>query len=230
MSGAHGRFVVFEGAEGVGKSTQLRRLADRLEQVGVAYLGVREPGQTSLGNDIRRIVLDSDHPIVPPAEALLFMAARAQLVAQDIRPALTEGRLVLSDRFFLSTYAYQALGRGLPLADVAGANQLATGGLIPDLTLLLDLPEGEGLARAGRRSRRDRIERASDDFHRRVVAAFRDFADADWQRAHPEVGPVERIDASGTESEVAARVWRALAARWPETFPSNPADGGQRPS
>jgi dTMP kinase len=214
-----GRFVVFEGAEGVGKSTQLRLLCERLQAARVPYLGVREPGQTSLGNDIRRIVLDSDHPIVPAAEALLFMAARAQLVSQDIRPALDAGTAVLSDRFFLSTYAYQAMGRGLGLPDVAAANRLATGGLAPDLTLLLDLPEGEGLARTDRRGKRDRIERAADEFHHRVVAAFRDFADPAWQREHPEVGPVVRIDATGTEAEVAGRVWLALATRWPETFP-----------
>ncbi|MFL5580012.1 MAG: dTMP kinase [Gemmatimonadaceae bacterium] len=221
MSGARrGRLIAFEGAEGVGKSTQLRLLCERLEAAGVPYLGVREPGQTSLGNEIRRIVLDSDHPIVASAEALLFMAARAQLVAQDMRPALEAGDVVLADRFFLSTYAYQAAGRGLPLADVAAANRLATGGLVPDLTLLFDLPEGEGLRRTDRRGKRDRIERAEDDFHRTVIAAFREFADPAWQEAHPEAGPIVRIDATGSEADVAGRVGLVLAGRWPETFAS----------
>lgn len=215
-----GRFVVFEGAEGVGKSTQLRLLAERLDGAGVPHRVVREPGQTSLGVEIRRLVLDSDHPIVPAAEALLFMAARAQLVAEEVVPALDRGEVVLADRFFLSTYAYQAVGRGLDLHEVAAANALAIRGVRPDVTLLLDLPAGEGLVRTDRRGKRDRIERASDTFHQVVVQAFGEFADPKFQRAHPEVGPIVRIDATGTEADVAGRIALALAGRWPETFAS----------
>jgi len=228
--------VVFEGAEGVGKSTQLRLLSERLADAGVPHLGVREPGQTALGNTIRRIVLDSDDPIAPRAEALLFMAARAQLVEQDVRPALDRGEVVLADRFFLSTYAYQGFGRGIPLDEIAAANFLAIRDVRPDLTVLLDLPEGEGLARTDRRGQRDRIERAEDDFHHRVVGAFRAFADPAWRDAHPEIGPVALVDATGSEAEVAERVWLALSGRWPETFPrtsgshSGPSTVGGRPS
>ena len=221
MVGARrGRLIVFEGAEGVGKSTQLRLLRERLGAMAVPHLVVREPGQTPVGEEIRRLVLAKDHPIAPAAEALLFMAARAQLLADVVSPALARGDVVVADRFFLSTYAYQAAGRGLPLADVVAANRLATGGLVPDLTLLLDLPDGEGLRRTDRRGKRDRIERAEDDFHRAVIGAFRSFADPAWQSAHPEVGPIVRIDATGAEVDVAARVGAALAGTWPETFAS----------
>ena len=218
MGDRRGVLVVFEGAEGVGKSTQLRHLASALEAAKIAHLVVREPGGTPAGEEIRRILLDHPHDLGSAAEALLFMASRAELAARVIRPALEAGSIVLADRFFLSTYAYQIAGRGLDEGDVRAANHLATGGLVPDLTLLFDLPVSEGLARADRRGARDRIERAGDDFHARVDAAFRGFADAAWQRAHPEPGPVQRVDARGSEREVRARVAGVLAARWPETF------------
>lgn len=213
-----GRLVVFEGAEGVGKTTQLRLLSAALVRVDIAHLGVREPGQTAIGNQIRRLLLDPDSDLVPRAEALLFMASRAQLVERDVRPALESGEIVLADRFFLSTYAYQGAGRGLSLAELRAANAVATGGLVPDLTLLLDFPVAEGLARAGARGGHDRMERSGDVFHERVAAAFAQFASPTWQEAHPEVGPIVVVDARGDEAEVAARVAGVLAGRWPETF------------
>lgn len=215
---AGGRLVVFEGAEGVGKTTQLRLLAAQLTRRGIAHLGVREPGQTVVGNEIRRLLLDPASDLTPRAEALLFMASRAQLVERDVRPALEKGEVVLADRFFLSTYAYQGAGRGLPLEALRAANAVATSGLVPDLTILLDFPSGEGLARAGARGEHDRIERSGAVFHERVAAAFALFATPGWQAQHPEVGPVVVVDARGTEADVAGRVMGVLAGRWPETF------------
>lgn len=211
--------IVLEGAEGVGKSTQLRRLAEWLESRGETVVAVREPGGTVLGDEIRRVLLDPASDITPHAEALLFMASRAQLVERVVRPALASGDAVLIDRFFLSTYAYQGAGRGLPEDEVRAANRVATGGLVPDLTLLLELPEGEGLARAARRGARDRMERATDDFHRRVAQAFARFATAEWQQAHPECGPIVIMNATGTEDVVFERLRAAIDERWPGSFP-----------
>ena len=215
---ATGRLIVFEGAEGVGKTTQLRLLSAALSRADVKHLGVREPGQTAIGNEIRRLLLDPASDLVPRAEALLFMASRAQLVERDVRPALARGEVVLADRFFLSTYAYQGAARGLALAELRAANAVATAGLVPDLTLLLDFPVAEGLARAGARGAHDRMEREGDVFHERVAAAFAQFATMDWQEAHPETGPIVVVDARGSEAEVAARIQGVLADRWPETF------------
>ncbi|MGH7710836.1 MAG: dTMP kinase, partial [Gemmatimonadaceae bacterium] len=150
--GGRGSLLVFDGAEGVGKSTQLRRVADRLTAGGRRCLTVREPGGTPVGDDIRGIVLHSAHDLAPAAEALLFIASRAQHVDRVVRPALAEGTIVLCDRFFLATYAYQIVGRGLDEDDVRAANRLATGGLVPDITLVLDLPVEEGLERAKSRA------------------------------------------------------------------------------
>ncbi|HEY2025637.1 MAG TPA: dTMP kinase [Gemmatimonadaceae bacterium] len=216
-----GLLIVFEGGEGSGKSTQLRRVSGALEKRGVPHVCLREPGGTPLGTEVRRLLLDRGSDIVPRAEALLFMASRAQVVDREIRPALARGDVVLLDRFFLSTYAYQIAGHGLAESEVRAANQFATGGLIPDLTLLLEFPVGEGLARAARRATaHDRMEAMGDDFHRRVSAAFASFAAADWQRTHPEVGPIVTVSAVGAEREVAARVELALATRWPGIFSS----------
>jgi dTMP kinase len=218
--GSAGRLIVFEGGEGTGKSTQLRRLADLLAVRGVPHRTLREPGGTPLGTEVRRILLHVDDEIEPRSEALLFMASRAQLVAREIRPALERGEWVLVDRFFLSTYAYQIAGRALPELEVREANRFATGGLTPDLTLLLTLPVEEGLARAaGRSATYDRIEATGEAFHRRVAEAFTTFARPEWQARHPECGPIVSIDAGGSEQDVASRVQRAVSTHWPGTFP-----------
>jgi dTMP kinase len=217
-SGPAGRLLVFEGAEGVGKSTQLRRLGSALSAAGRPVLVLREPGGTPLGDEVRHLLLDPAGDVTPSAEALLFMASRAQLVERLLRPALAEGGVVLLDRFFLSTYAYQVAGRGLPAEQVRAANRLAIGDLVPDLTLVLTLPAGEGLQRAARRGAADRLEAAEEAFHARVVGAFEEALGAAWQRSYPECGPIVGIDATGTEAEVAARVVGVLAGRWPETF------------
>jgi len=215
-----GRLIVFEGGEGTGKSTQLRRLADRLTERGVPHRTLREPGGTPLGSEVRRILLHVEDEIEARAEALLFMASRAQLVAREIRPSLERGDWVLLDRFFLSTYAYQIAGRALPEPEVREANRFATGGLVPDLTLLLALPVQEGLARAaGRSATYDRIEATGEAFHARVAEAFAAFAQPAWQAGHPECGPIVSIDAGGSEQDVAARVLRVVSSQWPGTFP-----------
>ena len=180
-------------------------------------MAVREPGGTAAGDEIRRVLLDPASHLDDRAEALLFMASRAQLVSQVIRPALEQGAFVVADRFFLSTYAYQVAGRGLAEGEVRQANALATGGLRPDLTLLLDLPAGAGLARAARRGARDRMERSGADFHDRVRDAFVEFATPRWQEAHAEAGPIALVDATGAEDDVAAGIARELIARWPQT-------------
>jgi len=210
MSSAAGRLVVFEGVEGAGKSTQLDRLAARLGRAGTPCRRFREPGGTPVGDRIRGILLDPGGSLDARTEALLFMASRAELVATVVRPALAAGDVVLLDRFFLSTYAYQIDGRGLPEADVRAANAAATGGLVPDVTLLLALPADEGLARAQQRGPSDRMERSGDAFHARVEAAFTRFATPAWQAAHPEAGPIVPVDAGGTPSDVEQRVVAAL--------------------
>ena len=215
-----GHLIVFEGGEGSGKSTQLRLLSDALTKAGVAHRCLREPGGTPLGAEVRRLLLEREWAMDPRAEALLFMASRAQMVAGELRPALASGEHVLLDRFFLSTYAYQIGGRGLPEQDVRTANGLATGGLVPDLTLLLTFPVAEGLARAAERSSsHDRMEREGEAFHERVAQAFDAFARPDWQRAHPECGPIVSIEGAGSERDVARRVREAVESRWPGTFP-----------
>lgn len=216
---ARGRLIVFEGAEGAGKSTQLARLAERLRANGGDVVTVREPGGTPVGDEIRRLVLDPASDIAPRAEALLFMSSRAQLVERTMRPALERGATVLVDRFFLSTYAYQGQGRGIAEDELRSANAIATGGLVPDVTLLLALPVQEGLARAMDRGGHDRIEGADRAFHERVARAFDAFSGRDWQRAHPECGPIVSVDATGSEEVVFARVIDVVAGRLPDLLP-----------
>jgi dTMP kinase len=215
-----GGLVVLEGIEGVGKSTQLQHLRRHLESRGLVATILREPGGTPAGDVIRRLVLDPGTQVDERTEALLFMASRAQLVADVIRPALARGEFVLLDRFFLSTYAYQIAGRGLPEEAVRSANALATDGLVPDLTLLLDLPPGDALARAASRSAHDRIEQSGAAFYDRVRQAFVGFASPDWQQQHPEAGTIVLVDAAGDEGTVAERISKAVSHRWPQTAAS----------
>ena len=215
---ARGKLIVFEGPEGAGKTTQLKRLAERLSKDGIECLAVREPGGTPVGDAIREILLEREWELTDATEALLFMASRAELTARGIRTSLESGTVVLLDRFFLSTYAYQIAGRGLPEADVRAANRLATGALVPDLTLLLDIPAGEGLARADARGDRDRMEKSAPEFHDRVGDAFRSFADKAWQDSHPECGPITLIDGAGDENEIFDRVTTVLSRVFPKHF------------
>lgn len=174
-----GFFITFEGIEGCGKSTQLELLKAHLEKKGRAVLSVREPGGTLLGERVRSVLLNgTEEGIDPWAELFLYEACRAQLVARVIRPALAEGKVVLCDRFFDSTLAYQGFGRGLDAGKIEGLNALATGGLVPDLTFLVDCEEDVGLKRAWARinasagAREDRFEKEELAFHRRVREGF----------------------------------------------------------
>lgn len=213
-----GGLVVFEGAEGVGKSTQVDILLRRLKDAGIAAVSFREPGGTPVGDQIREILLHPGNVIAPVAEALLFMASRAELCDREITPAIAEGKVVVLDRFFLSTYAYQIAGRGLGEEDVRSANRLATRGLVPDLTLLLDYPVKRGLERAVGRGSRDRMEQLDGEFHERIGQAFAMFASEEWTARHPECGRIVSVDARGSAEEVAARVADALADNLPDKF------------
>lgn len=195
-----GRFVVFEGGEGAGKSTQARLLADRLG----ARL-TREPGGTALGERLRGLLLDPElRDLDPRAELLLMVAARAQHVGRVVAPALEAGSDVVCDRFSGSTLAYQGYGRGLPLGDVAAACALAGQGVVPDVTVLLDvapLVARHRRAAEGGRTRTDRIEAAGEAFHARVRAGFLEIAaGAGWVV----------VDGSGSVEEVAAAVADAV--------------------
>ena len=168
-----GFFVVLEGPEGSGKSTLIGPLAERMRAGKVEPVVVREPGGTRAAEIARQALLDPEHSVGPVAELFFYLAARADLVQTVIQPALAAGRVVLSDRFALSTEAYQMAGRGLDPAMVRAANQAATLGLEPDLTLILDLTPEVGQARqlAGGKPQ-DRLDRESADFHRRVVEYY----------------------------------------------------------
>ena len=213
---ARGALVVLEGAEGVGKTTQARMLADALRSAGVACTSVREPGGTALGESVRALLLDGTHAPDAAAEALLFLASRAQVIAEVIRPALERGDVVIVDRFFLSTYAYQIAGRGLDETSVRAANRLAIGDIVPDVTLVLALPDArDGMVRVAERGAQDRMERADDAFHARVAAAFDAYATDVWQHERAECGTIERVSAEGTPDDVFARVAATVSRHVP---------------
>ena len=208
MSG-RGRFITFEGPEGSGKSTQLRVLGERLRKAGQDVLETQEPGGTAIGVQIRRVLLDTkNRELCPTAELLLMFASRAQNVDQLILPALSAGRTVLSDRFTDSTLVYQGVGRGLGADLVYELDRIACRGLVPDLTLVIDIDTETGLARARRRSAHTedpetRMEDQDVGFHRRVRDAYR-------QLAVDEPGRVRMIDGSQTREAVAEQVWQAV--------------------
>ena len=209
-----GTFITIEGPEGAGKTTQAERLRDRIAATGREVVLTREPGGTPLGEAIRAILL---HPIRgrnhdPRADALLFNAARAQLVSTVVRPALERGATVISTRFADSTLAYQGHGAGLPVDELRAVERAATGGLRPDRTILLDLPAETGLARKGG-DELTRFETAFDlDFHRRVRDGFLALAAAEPDR-------FVVIDASRSADEVAADIAARVAAA---TLPGEP--------
>ena len=178
-----GRLISLEGGEGAGKSTLLSGLRAHFERSGMDVLYTREPGGTPVGEAIRALVLDPAHrSMAVETELLLIFAARAQLVREVLQPALAAGRWVLCDRFTDASYAYQGGGRGVDAARIAELERIATGGLKPDLTLLLDLPVAHGRARASQRGDADRIEAERDDFFERVRSAYRARAQAEPRR------------------------------------------------
>ena len=194
-------FVTFEGMEGCGKSTQAQRLCATLAP---DTLLTCEPGGTPLGESIRELLLEpSRGKMSPVSEALLYLADRAQHVAEVIRPALEAGRTVISDRYVDSTLAYQGYGRGLPMDLLRAVAALATGGLTPDLTVFLDVPVALGLERVGKRGRHDRLESERLEFHERVRRGYLELI------AH-EPRRWVLVDGEGSEDEVAARVEAAV--------------------
>lgn len=194
-----GRFIVIEGPEGAGKTTLAGRLVERLRGAGRAVVAVREPGGTDAAEAARELVLDPRYDVAPAAELFLLLAARADLVAKVIRPALASEAVVVSDRFDLSTLAYQVAGRGLDRRAVLAANHLATGGLVPDLTLVLDVDPAAAAARQAAQGKSpDRMERTERAFHDRVARAFRE-----------ATGPgVVHLDARGPVSQVETLAWQ----------------------
>ena len=186
MSRSRGLLITFEGGEGSGKSTQVGLLANWLEERGVGVVTAREPGGTRVAEAIRALLLDrASSPMEPVTELLLYVAARAQLVHEVVQPALAAGKVVLLDRYEDSTYAYQGGGRGIPETDLHRVNELATGGLRADLTVLIDLAHGEGRRRRRAdpaRGTDDRLEGEGRGFHERVRQAYLARAAADPPR------------------------------------------------
>lgn len=207
-----GRFITFEGIEGSGKSTQVERLAAYLQHRGVSVVATREPGGTTLGEHLRGVLLDPSSDPAAAAELFILEAARAQLVARVIVPALDSGATVIADRFADSSVAYQGVARGLGIDLVERLNEVACAGVVPDRTLVLDLPVEVGLPRARSRQSTNaanrRFEDETDGFHRAVASGYRDLA-----VRHP--GRVHLVDARGTVDEVHARVLAALQGTLP---------------
>jgi dTMP kinase len=201
-----GKFITLEGGEGAGKSTVLQAVRDLLVQRALDVVVTREPGGTPAGEAIRNVLLDPAlRGMSAETELLLMFASRAQLLRETILPALAAGRWVLADRFTDASFAYQGGGRGQPVARIAELENWAAAGLIPDLTLLLDVPVAEGLKRANGRGAADRIEMENADFFERVRAAYRERA-----AAQPERFRV--IDASRPLADVLAQVQAAVAS------------------
>lgn len=204
-----GCFITFEGVEGCGKSTQIALLAEHLRGAGHEVVVTREPGGTPVAEAIRDVLLDPAHTgMGAMAELLLYEAARAQHVHERIQPALDAGQVVLCDRFADSTTAYQGAGRGIDPAVLRDLHRVATGGVWPACTLLIDLPVETGLERARGRGRKDRMEQESLEFHRRVRAGFLALADL-------EPGRIQVIDGTQPIEAVHKAVRRAVEAVLP---------------
>lgn len=215
---APGLFVSFEGGDGAGKSTQARALADRLRALGREVVLTREPGGTPLGVELRQALLHGDH-VDPRAEVLLYAADRAHHVASLVRPALERGAVVITDRYLDSSVAYQGSGRDLGADEVERISLWATGGLLPAVTVLLDLDPDVGRTRLT--GDPDRLERAGDDFHRRTRAAF-------LARVEQAPGRWLVLDATLPVDELAARVFERVAAAG--GFGDDADDGGRTPA
>lgn len=200
-----GMFITFEGPDGSGKTTQVRLFCDNLRRNGVDFIVTREPGGTRISTAIRSILLDPENTMMHPmTEAMLYASARCQHVREVIRPALQAGKVVVCDRFYDSSVAYQAYGRQLGEKTIHDINSFALDGLMPDLTILLDVDAAHGLARVSGRAQKDRLENEAQAFHEFVRGAFLDIAKREPQR-------VKVVDASQRIKEVEAEVMKIYA-------------------
>ena len=203
-----GKFITFEGVDGSGKSTQLRMLASELLIKGFDVLTTCEPGGTPLGRRLREAFLETEENVAPLAELLLFAADRAQHINFLVKPALEQGKIVISDRFADATFAYQGAGRGFSESTVNQVIELATGGLKPDLTLFFDLPIEKALSRTNSRSdtgeQKNRMDKETADFYTRVRAAYLEIAEREPQR-------FRTVNAEDSTSEVQSRVMEIVS-------------------
>jgi len=211
--GRAGLFIVFEGVEGAGKTTHLRRLSRRLDRLGIAHIVVREPGGTPAGERIRDIVLDPGSELFPETELLLLLAARAEFVRRIVKPALARGELVLGDRYELSTLAYQGEARGIGIDKVREINEFATAGLRPHGTVLLQIAPESGRGR--KLEAADRMESEPAQFHDSVARAYEALSATE--------SDVIVIDSDDPPDVVHRRIWTRLSERWPARFPPDTA-------
>jgi dTMP kinase len=211
---SRGAFITFEGSEGCGKSTQVKRLASRLEQAGLRVLITREPGGTAIGEKIRDLLQFAPESIAmtPETELLLFEASRSQLVREAIRPALEQGSVVISDRFFDSTTVYQGVARQLEPGIVEKLNCFAVGAERPDLTFILDLDVATARTRMLRRVRSvqtlDRMEQEPLEFYERVSEGYRELANREPER-------IRLVDGARSPDEIEGEIWREVSGRFP---------------
>jgi len=203
-------FITFEGSEGCGKSTQVKRLTARLEKSGVPFLITREPGGTPIGESIRELLqfAPESAAMTPETELLLFEASRAQLVREVIKPALKSGKCVIADRFFDSTTVYQGVARKLEARFVQQLNAFAVGDCVPDITFFLDVDLKTARARMKGPRRPDRMEMESDEFYEQVIAAYSDLAKRESKR-------VVLIDGLKPADEIENEIWKIVSSRFP---------------
>ena len=205
-----GKLISFEGSEGSGKTSQIARLADRLQRLGRDVVTVREPGGTEIGEQIRNIIVHNSkgYEMCPETELLLFAASRAQLVREIIAPALMRGAIVLSDRFLDSSTVYQGIGRNLAADPVNQINRFAVGNVMPDLTIVIDVPTKVGLARIRQRASDlpDRMERENIDFYNKIRAGYLLLA-----KGLPKRFTV--VDGRKSEAQTEKRIWQAVRSR-----------------
>lgn len=202
-----GKFVTFEGGEGVGKTTQLRLVRQYLEEKGVDAIFLREPGGNDISEKIRNIILDiSNSAMTGMCEAMLYSAARAQLTEEVIKPALQQGKLVVCDRFIDSTFAYQGIARGLGADKVDALNRMACGEVMPDLTIFLDLSPSLAFARKGGADSDDRLEQEGFDFHNKVYDGYQQAA-----KLYPD--RIAKIDCSGDAISTHKKIVDVLSKR-----------------
>ncbi|MEY2491014.1 MAG: dTMP kinase [Verrucomicrobiota bacterium] len=226
---SRGAFITFEGSEGCGKSTQVKRLASRLQQAGLHVLITREPGGTAIGEKIRDLLqfAPESFAMTPETELLLFEASRSQLVRETIRPALEQGTVVISDRFFDSTTVYQGVARKLESDIVGTLNDFAVGRDRPDLTIILDVDVATARARMLRRVRPahalDRMEQEPLEFYERVCEGYRELA-------RREPARIRLLNGAGSPDDIESEIWREVSARFPALLsPPKKEDAARAP-